>query len=87
MLSWSYAANLSCFGEDTSVTSCGRSYKTVQEMLDTTLKRESDHKWQKINWQTNAPAALRQAQQENKPIFILFLVNERKYLSKQCGQT
>jgi hypothetical protein len=59
----------------------------VQEMLNTTLKRESDHAWQKINWQTNAAAALNQAQRENKPIFILFLVNEKKYLAKQCGQT
>lgn len=87
MLSCLYVANPSCFGEDGPSTTCTRSYTTVREMLDATLKSESDHKWQEIHWETNAAAALQQAQRENKPMFILFSVNEKPYLAKQCGQT
>jgi hypothetical protein len=86
MLCWSTTAAFSN-ASDGSKDSCPRTYNTVQEMLDATLTKESENEWQKINWQSNAALALKQAQQEHKPIFILFLVNEKKYLAKKSGQT
>jgi hypothetical protein len=49
----------------------------MREAIDTLLARESAHKWQRIDWRTDAAAALRDARAENKPIFVFFVVRQQ----------
>ncbi len=52
-------------------------FKSMREAIDTLLARESAHKWQRIEWRTDAAAALRDARAENKPIFVFFVVRQQ----------
>lgn len=84
VLALSCMQNIPCFAESCTVRGLS-SYRTLKEGIDATLERESNGYWQKIHWETNTAVALQRAQQENKPIFILFLENEK--LPRMRGKT
>lgn len=63
-------------------------FKSPHDAVDACLKRRADNEWKKIKWQTNAAVALRQAQRENKPIFVFVMVNQQRSLSeRKSGDT
>jgi hypothetical protein len=51
-------------------------YKNRKEAIDTLLAQESEHKWQSIQWRTNAAQCLQEAQAQSKPIFLFFVVKQ-----------
>jgi len=53
-------------------------YKNMREAIDTISARETAHEWQKIHWRTSAKTALADAQTESKPIFVFFVVTQKK---------
>jgi hypothetical protein len=63
-------------------------YKNMKEAIDTITTREKDHLWQKINWRTSSATALADARKENKPIFVFFVVEQKKASPKAwVGET
>ncbi len=53
-------------------------YKNLKEAIDTITTHEKCHLWQTINWRTSVAAALTEARKENKPIFVFFVVRQKK---------
>jgi hypothetical protein len=86
-VAWLCTGKLPCLAR-TESQACANSNMTMQQAIDITLRRQANHDWQKVHWQTNAAAALMQAQRENKPIFIFFVVTQRAKLpEKLSGDT
>jgi hypothetical protein len=63
-------------------------YKNMKEAIDAITTREKDHLWQNINWRTSAASALNDARKEKKPIFVFFIVDQKKASPKAwVGET
>ena len=58
-------------------SSCEPKFKNMRDAIDTILAREQKHDWQKIQWRTNASAALEEARGQDKPVFVFFVVKQR----------
>jgi hypothetical protein len=63
-------------------------YKNMKEAVDAITTREKDHLWQQINWRTSAATALADASRARKPIFVFFIVEQKKASPKAwVGET
>jgi hypothetical protein len=48
--------------------------RELAEFKRETLKRESEGRWKKVAWQKDMAAALRKAQEGNKPVLAVIVV-------------